>query len=80
MEVITAIKIVTILKFIGNKLKIKTNTTEDKIIETRAPDIVLFGLILISLGPLKILPNTNPPISEAAQQDIKENSIIFVCK
>jgi hypothetical protein len=80
MEVITAIKIVTILKFIGNKLKIKTNTTEDKIIEPRAPDIVLFGLIFISLGPLKILPNTNPPISEAAQQDIKENSIIFVCK
>jgi hypothetical protein len=32
--------------------------------EPRLPEIVFFGLILVSLGPLKYLPNNNPPISE----------------
>ena len=41
------------------------------------PDIVLFGLILVSLGPLNILPKTKPPISEAAHPNNKEISIIF---
>ena len=31
------------------------------------PEYVLFGLILVSLGPLKILPNTYPPRSVKIQ-------------
>ena len=38
---------------------------DENIIEPAAPVIVLFGLILVNFGPLKIFPNTNPPISEA---------------
>ena len=35
-----------------------------KINEPNAPDTVFFGLILINFGPLNILPNIKPPISE----------------
>ena len=31
------------------------------------PDIVFFGLILVNFFPLKNLPKTNPPISDAKQ-------------
>ena len=31
------------------------------------PKTVLFGLMLISFGPLNVLPKTNPPISDAIQ-------------
>ena len=40
----------------GIKNSEKTNDPKD-------PDIVLFGLIFVSLLPLKILPTTSPPIS-----------------
>ena len=36
----------------------------DKVKEPKLPDIVLLGLIFINLGPLNILPNKIPPISE----------------
>ena len=53
-------------------------TKLDEIKEPTAPDIVLLGLILVNLGPLKILQKTNPPISEAAQHTNKMKMIIFV--
>ena len=31
------------------------------------PEIVFFGLIFVNLGPLKILPNIKPPMSENIQ-------------
>ena len=37
----------------------------EKIIDPKAPEIVFFGLIFVNFGPLKILPKTNPPISDA---------------
>ena len=40
--------------------------------EPKLPDIVLLGLIFVNLGPLNILPNRIPPISE----DIQINKII----
>ena len=40
---------------------------QDKINDPIDPDIVLFGLILVSFFPLKVLPNTYPPISEKIQ-------------
>tara|TARA_B000000441_G_C21542126_1_gene232262 strand:- start:378 stop:521 length:144 start_codon:yes stop_codon:yes gene_type:complete len=42
-----------------------------------APAMVLFGLILVNFGPLKIFPNTKPPISEATHVINIENKIIF---
>ena len=38
-----------------------------KKIEPNEPMIVLFGLIFVNLGPLKVFPKTNPPISENIQ-------------
>ena len=34
-----------------------------------APEIVLLGLIFVNFGPLRILPNTKPPISDATQNN-----------
>ena len=56
------ISIVNNLKKISEKEKIVTSRTEPI-----APDIVFFGLIFVNFGPLKILPNTKPPISESKQ-------------
>ena len=39
----------------------------DNNIEPMAPEIVFFGLILVSFGPLNNFPNKKPPISEATQ-------------
>lgn len=39
-------------------------------IDPTAPDKVFFGLIFVNLGPLNILPKTNPPISEATHPRI----------
>ena len=39
----------------------------DKIKEPIDPDIVLFGLILVSFFPPKVFPNTYPPTSEKTQ-------------
>ena len=50
-----------------------------KIIEPIAPDIVLFGLILVNFGPLIILPDINPPMSEATQLNNNAKIIIFNC-
>ena len=40
---------------------------DESIREPIAPEIVLLGLIFVNLGPLKILPNISPPISDATQ-------------
>ena len=37
----------------------------------------MFGLIFVNLGPLKILPKINPPISDATQANSKIRSMIF---
>ena len=37
---------------------------KEKVKDPRLPEIVLFGLILVSLGPLNNFPNIKPPISE----------------
>ena len=50
-----------------------------KIIEPKAPEIVLFGLIFVNFGPLNSLPKIKPPISEPTQPINKEKSIIFNC-
>ncbi len=54
-------------------------TKIDNKIEPREPAIVLFGLIFVNFGPLKILPKIKPPISEAAQVKISIKIIIFNC-
>ena len=41
------------------------------------PEIVLLGLIDVSLGPFKIFPIVNPPISEKTQIIKIINKIIF---
>ena len=45
--------------------------------EPNDPEIVLLGLMFVSLGPLKIFPKTKPPISEAEQIKINNIKIIF---
>ena len=47
-----------------------------------APEYVLFGLILVNLGPLNILPNMYPPISVEIQIMIikKNNSKLIILK
>ena len=45
-----------------------------------APEIVLLGLIFDNFGPLKNLPKTNPPISDAIHPNKSEKRIIFKCK
>ena len=39
--------------------------------------MVLFGLMLVNLGPFKIFPVIRPPISEAMQPESKINKIIL---
>ena len=48
--------------------------------EPIAPASVFFGLILVSFGPFKILPNIKPPISDAAHAINNVNKIIFKCR
>ncbi len=64
-----------------NAFKIFKNKNETivvvKIIEPKAPEYVLLGLILVSFGPLKIFPKTNPPISDAIHPTKKINKINF---
>ena len=38
------------------------------------PEIVFFGLIFVSFGPLNIFPNKYPPISEAIHPNNKASS------
>ena len=51
---------------------------KEKIKEPIEPDTVLFGLILVNFLPLKVLPMTNPPISDMT--DIKIEKIINISK
>ena len=44
------------------------------------PDIVFLGLNFVNLGPLKIFPNTYPPMSEATQVNKIINIKIFKFK
>ena len=54
-------------------MKKKLANTKDP----KEPEIVFFGLIFDNLGPLKILPTINPPISEAIQvSKIRNNKIL----
>ena len=48
-----------------------------KKIEPMAPEIVLFGLILVNFGPLTNFPVINPPMSDAIQHNKIENKNIF---
>ena len=41
------------------------------------PDIVLLGLILVSFFPLKVFPNTNPPMSDKIATKTDYNKYIF---
>ena len=50
---------------------------EHKIKDPIAPDIVLFGLIFVSLGPLKIFPKIKPPISDPIHPNNIINNNIF---
>tara|TARA_B100001564_G_scaffold359821_1_gene383194 strand:+ start:3509 stop:3703 length:195 start_codon:yes stop_codon:yes gene_type:complete len=52
-------------------------TTIVKTIEPSEPEIVLFGLILVSLGPFKVLPTIKPPMSDAIQPNKIINKIIL---
>ena len=45
--------------------------------EPNAPEIVLFGLIFVSPGPLNIFPKIYPPISDAIQPIKREKVMIF---
>ena len=40
------------------------------------PEIVLFGLSFVSLGPLNIFPITYPPISEKIQRNTTKDKAI----
>ena len=51
---------------------------KEKINDPMDPDNVLFGLILVNFLPLKVLPMTNPPISDMT--DIKIEKIINISK
>ena len=50
---------------------------QDKARDPSDPEIVFFGLIFDNLGPFKVLPTINPPISEAIQVNKIRNNIIF---
>ncbi len=52
----------------------------DNNIEPMAPEIVFFGLILVSFGPLNSFPNKKPPISEATQVNRIKKSNTFELK
>ncbi len=47
-----------VIWFIAINIKIK-----DKVYAPSIPEYVLLGLILVNLGPLKVLPKTYPPKS-----------------
>ena len=53
---------------------------DENIKEPIAPEIVLLGLTLVNLGPLKIFPNTNPPTSDVTQVIKIKKIKIFKCK
>ena len=59
------------------KKKIQLNVIQLSIIDPIDPEIVLLGLILVIFGPLNVLPNIYPPISEAIQVNKRENKIIL---
>ena len=50
-----------------NKSNKKILTKIEKKNDPRLPEIVLFGLMVVSFGPLKIFPKVIPPISDAIQ-------------
>ena len=52
---------------------------DENIKEPIAPEIVLLGLIFVNLGPFKIFPNKNPPMSDPTQVSKITNIKIFKC-
>ena len=50
-----------------NKSNKKILTKIEKKNDPKLPEIVLFGLMVVSFGPLKIFPKVIPPISDAIQ-------------
>ena len=71
------VNIVTKLTFIVSKKNKLLNVIQLNINDPIDPEIVLLGLILEILGPLNILPNIYPPISEAMQVNRRENKTIL---
>ena len=71
------VNIVTKLTFIVSKKNKLLNVIQLNINDPIDPEIVLLGLILEILGPLNILPNIYPPISEAMQVNKRENKTIL---
>ena len=70
--------------FIKLKVPKKTKKIRIKIIAEKrsdptAPEIVLFGLIFVNLGPLKKLPHIYPPKSENIHVIRNEKVINFNC-
>ena len=76
-EVIKPVKIIMKLIFFVIKKRIPLNVMQLRIIDPMDPEIVLLGLILVIFGPLNVLPNIYPPISEAIQVNKRENKIIL---
>jgi len=70
---VATIRNFSIGKFGAKKCKInRVNEIENKK-DPMLPETVLFGLIFVSIGPLKNLPNINPPISVSIQIIIEKN-------
>ena len=65
---------------IRKKKKVNEKKGSQKKREPIDPDTVLLGLILVSLGPLRIFPVTYPPKSDPTQHKIREYKIIFNSK
>ena len=76
-DVIILVNIVTKLIFIVSKKNKPLKVMQLNINDPIDPENVLFGLILEILGPLNILPNIYPPISEAMQVNRRENKTIL---
>ena len=64
-------------KLIFENMQSILGAKEENKIAPMLPEIVLLGLIDVSLGPFKIFPIVNPPISEKTQIIKIINKIIF---
>ena len=76
-DVIMLANIVIKLTFIVNKRNKLLKVIQLNINDPIDPENVLLGLILEILGPLNILPNKYPPISEAIHVNKRENKTIL---
>ena len=79
-EIIKPIKTIDKIFSLITKFKLIRAAKEENKIAPMLPEIVLLGLIDVSLGPFKIFPIVNPPISEKTQIIKIINKIIFKWK